>query len=899
MAYRASMFSGFFGLVIGLFLLSLPQQPARLNAQSDPKKMREEEEEPEKSKVPKKIDEVEAKNPNPPGSVRQPPPQGTFNIGQEAQKARNPFIKEMLKRITLPYDNLVSATGRSYKIGLMTERKLPMGKFTYVQLNDTLLAGKEKELPTGAGFTLQPYEEIVLEEVDTLLTKKIIDVKRDEIIDLSVQVLQATRRFHAAAVEQKKRVGKDWEEVDDKLRKRIIQLRRDQLQTAVQNKEWKKADELSLELSNYTDDPEAKRDIYRLLLLKELEALKVDSDEDYLKLRDAVNQFENQGDGRGEELTKTARERLRARAQQYVDRAKKMAADNQTVAAFNLLKNADAIDPDLKTIQELRSTLRDRILYVGVSKLPDLMSPVLARTDVERWAVELMFESLLQPIPDLQLGRHYRPVLADSLPTLVPMGREFTLHKNTRWSGDGGKTLDARDVFGTLDLLRKLPNLPSTEGIDVLDVDKVRIEDLYHVRIGFKQGILEPLNRATFKVLPARYLKAHGLNADNNLFAKNPFGSGPYRFAGIEDEGAERKAAVFKANPYYSQRAGKFGLPNIREIRLVVSTRLSNIGNDLAKGQLHLVLDVPTGDIPRYLDDPNSAGSAKVFTPTINRRVYMLAVNHRRGALQDVNLRRGLAAAVDREAVLRDVFRPNSRDTHHRALTGPFPLNCWATPAKARKPEAALFNKELAAGLFNAAAGRSSIPLTLQYPADDQLAARACSKMKAQIEDASKKTPEEAPSITITLDPVPGETFFHRIEKEQDFQLAYVPYDYKDDLYWLGSLLDRTAAGSGERNFLGYLAEGSNPQVDDLDLRNSLDNIRSHRNFRDVVREETWKVHAKFLNRMPFIPLWQLDRHMIVHNGLEMYLDNPAEKITPDRVDPATMFTGIEFWRLK
>ncbi len=48
---------------------------------------------------------------------------------------------------------------------------------------------------------------------------------------------------------------------------------------------------------------------------------------------------------------------------------------------------------------------------------------------------------------------------------------------------------------------------------------------------------------------------------------------------------------------------------------------------------------------------------------------------------------------------------------------------------------------------------------------------------------------------------------------------------------------------------------------------------------------------------MPFVPLWQLDRHMIVSRNLEMFLD--GAKLNPDRLDPAVIFSGVEGWRLK
>lgn len=894
------LFRGVAGLAFAAILCVWADSERGVRAQPSKKvRVEEEEETPEKSKVPKKIEEIEPKGAPSTGGVGAPP---KFDIAREAARATHPHVKEFLWRVAgPPYDLLLAAKGvRPYKIAPLPERHLPEGKFTYFELNDDLRNGKEKELPTGAGFSLQPWEEVVLEEVDRILDPnmavKLTGVSRDGLEELAVQVLQVTRRWHAARVEQKGRVGKDWDAVDDKLRKRTVQLRREQLKRSVDAKNWKKADELSLELSNYSDDPEARKDIYRLLLRKALEALSPQRDEDYAALRDAVNQFEKLAGGQGEEIVRTARRLLTARAGQFVDQARKQAEANQNAAAYTLLKSAEAIDPDLPSIQELRTKLRDRVLYVGVPRLPERFSPARARSDSERWAIELLFESLLQAVPDAELGRRYRPVLATGMPGLAPLGRDFTMHRNARWSGDGGKIVDASDVHGTLEMLQKAPSLPCAEGIDLLDAERSRIDDFFHVRLAFRQGMFEPLGRTTFKILPARYLKSEGKDVEDELFARSPFGSGPYRYQGREREGPEREAVVFRANPYYSQRPGKFGLPNIREIRFVVPT-LSTVGAEFAAGQLHLALDVPTAEQPRYVLDPMSIGQVTAHTLSLNRRVYMLAINHRRLPLQNADLRRGLAAAIDREKILDAVFRPDGVKTHHVALRGPFPPGCWATPVKAREAKASLDQAALAGGLFAAATVRGRVKLTLIHPDDDAQASRACAMIKDQIEAASRKTPADSPAVEISLEPVAGAQFHHKLEQAHDFDLAYAPYDYGDDLYWLGGLLDRTAAGRGGRNFLGYLAPGSNPQAEDNALRISLDEIRGHRDFRDSVREETWKVHAKFLARMPFVPLWQLDRHIVVHKNLDLILD--GEKLTPEQLDAATIFTGIENWRLR
>src|SRR5262245_66400581 len=98
-----------------------------------------------------------------------------------------------------------------------------------------------------------------------------------------------------------------------------------------------------------------------------------------------------------------------------------------------------------------------------------------------------------------------------------------------------------------------------------------------------------------------------------------------------------------------------------------------------------------------------------VAVATVNRRVHMLAVNHRQTALQSDRLRQGLSAAINREAILKELFRGGNENAH-AALTGPFPPKSWATPPTGKR--AALY-KPGAGGLITDAQGGRPIHLRL------------------------------------------------------------------------------------------------------------------------------------------------------------------------------------------
>ncbi len=831
---------GFTILLIGFLGLSWSALQKNASAQPAKKKVREEEEEDPKAKpkVPKKEEEEEPKEKTKvPAKVQDVAPKEKederprpavptvkFDMVAEAAKKSHPVaVREFLRRIAIPYDVLISASDRRYKIALMKDRELPEGKVPYFELNANLLDGKQKELASSAGYSLLPYEEVVLNEVELFLKKKIDGFNHFDQLELVVQVLGSVRTQHASWAERQKRVGRGWDVVENKLKKRLVMLRRDQLKAYIDAKDWNRADELSLELSaTFADDTDVQKDIYRLILIKADQSLNPTRDDDYLNLYQALLQFEQLPGGKGEECATAARRKLMNRAKDFINQAKELASANQSAAAFQKLRSAEALAPELDDISIMRSKLKDRILYIGVSQLPDLMSPATAKSDSERWAVELMFESLMQMVPDRKLGRHYRPVLATAQPSMVPLGREFQLYRNVRWSGDQGKSfVDARDVQGTLRLLKHVPDRWCSEGLEVFDPREVRIDDPFRLRLNFTQGVFEPLSRTTFKVLPARYLEAKDKKADDNEFGLNPFGSGPYRYSGREKETADREVAIFRSNPYFAQRTGMLSKPRIPEIRFFVPKQ-SSISNEIASGQVHMILDVPVGDIPMYTADTIGKNIFKEYKLDTNRRIHMLAVNHRRPILQSVELRRGLSAGIEREEILKDVFRIQNHEKEHTALTGPFPLKTWATPSKSQ--QVPLTNPALSAGLISLIAKDAPLRISLRHP-DDPYSTRACQKIKEQIEKNAGQVAGR-PTIEITLEGLSPALLRQRVEVEHDFELAYYTFDYRDDQFWLGGLLDPSATAAYGRNFLGYLGDGTGVKDEDSRLRQTLEDSR-------------------------------------------------------------------------
>ncbi|HVK12992.1 MAG TPA: ABC transporter substrate-binding protein [Gemmataceae bacterium] len=872
---------------------------------AQPPRKEEEEEPPTKEKakpaVPVPVTEPDRKD---------PPPAPADDVGtmkEELARSTSGAARDLFKRLLIPYDRLESTFaggGSNWSIELWPYRELPETEFEVQILDSTLLQSSPKKFGTGSGFKFIPYELRVLDEVDKYLAKEAAD--RSEQLETAARAVAAGLRFHVEKVAGGKRLGKEWEPVAKDLRARLVKLHRERFTHLVEAKRYNDADLAGLRLmARYPNDTEVKNDVYWLQLKRlhlQVGATEKDPpDPDKLKLREFLLAYEQIPGRKDDVLTGQVRRKLTVWATRLVAEAKDLNARKLTAPALQALRRAEALDPEVPGAGDVRAGLRGTVLYVGVKRLPERMSPATAETDSEKWAVELMFEGLLQAVPEVGLNGAdvigYRPMLAESLPGVMPLGRRFTLPRNVRWSRESPETaavMDARDVKGTLALLRRpaVKDLWCSVGLDVLQ-ELDQLENPFRFRLAYDQGVLEPLGRATFKVLPAVYLSSKAKEADDAEFAARPFGTGPFRYEGREKE-FDRECAVFRANPFYEQRAGRFGLPWIREVRFYVPDA-SKLVPDTVGGQLHLYPDAPSDAVTRFRKDENLARLTTVATAKTNRRIHLLAVNHRRTELQSDKVRQGLSAAINREAILKEVYRVAGLEKAHHALTGPFPLKSWATPKDAK--EAALFRPG-AGGLFDEALQGRPIKLRLLYPSDDPLATLAATKIREQVQESSADKAGK-PTVEIALDGKPPETFREKLRLEFDFDLALTTFDYGDDLFSLAPLLDPESAGRGGRNIFGYLAAGTNPAESDRRLRRLIDEAGQSRDFSKAVTERTWDIHALFNQRVPFIPLWQLDRFMVAHRDLELHFTDPETGATPERLDPAVVFTGVEMWRLK
>jgi len=433
---------------------------------------------------------------------------------------------------------------------------------------------------------------------------------------------------------------------------------------------------------------------------------------------------------------------------------------------------------------------------------PQTLDPLFAHADaagVEQQLARLAFE----PFIDIDAHGRAVPVLLARIPSvangdLSRDGRTIVYHlrRGVRWQD--GVPVTAADVLFTLRAIVDPRNpIRSREGYDRIGRAE-RIDDVT-VRVVLK-GAWAPAVATLFSygtapqyVLPA-HLLAKEPRLDRAAFGAAPVGDGPYRF--VSWERGER--LVYAANPTYWRGAPP---PARLEVRVVPDPGTNF--TSLLSGALDWNLVSPV-QAQALL---GRAGIAFTYVPLA--LVAGVALNTAHPPLDDVRVRRAIAAAIDRQAISDKItFK------RYPVVDTAQPLGSWARDPAVHLPA---YDPAAADRLLDAAgwlrgpdgvrmkAGRPLALTYVQFP-ESQTGVRAAAFIERAL---------QARGIDLTLKSVTNAKLF--LPKSEGgalatgaFDLAYVPWPMgadPDDSFLL--------ACDGAANVMHWC----DPQVDALERR--------------------------------------------------------------------------------
>ncbi len=468
-------------------------------------------------------------------------------------------------------------------------------------------------------------------------------------------------------------------------------------------------------------------------------------------------------------------------------------------------------------------------LVVGSIGDASRLLPILATDSASGDIVGLLFNGLLKYDAQLRivgdLAESWK--VDDGGLTLT-----FTLRPNLRWHD--GVPLTADDVKFTYEkLIDPAVRTPFSSSYEL--VQSVEVLDARTIRIRYREPFAPALESWMMGLIPKHLLEREDLNT--TAFLRRPVGCGPFRF--VRWKTGELIELV--ANPDYFEHRPRINryLYRIIPDEATMFLELLTSGIDLS-GLTPL-------QYQRQTDTSLMRRAYRKFRYPSFGFTY-LGYNLHDARFQDVRVRQGINAAINKQAIVDGVlFGLGS------VATGPYSKESWA------------YNPSVAAGAYDRARAKALLAeagwvdhdgdgwldrdgqpfrFTLLTNQGNEVRRQVCELVQEQL---------KAVGIDVTIRIIEWATFVHEFIDKRRFEAVLLGWSLSrdPDLY---DLFHSSKTKEGEYNFVGY----ANPDVDAL-----LE--RGRRTFDQAERQRIYQeVHRRLADDQPYTFLYVADALPIV-----------------------------------
>ncbi len=284
------------------------------------------------------------------------------------------------------------------------------------------------------------------------------------------------------------------------------------------------------------------------------------------------------------------------------------------------------------------------VLRIAIPINPTQLNAILEQNSNENFIDGLIFSELVT-IDDR--GREV-PDLAETVPTQANGGISrdgltitYYLRKNAKWHD--GAAVTSRDVkFTWQAIMNRNNNVLSHHGYD--QIASIDTPDDHTVVMHMKR-IFPPAIDTIFgesdqpyRILPEHLLRKYP-NLNNVPFNAAPVGSGPFKFARWE----RNDRIVLDANPGYF-----LGAPRLKEVIIRIVPDSNTQESLLRTGDVDVALEATASLYNNVKDD------SKLVRQLVKAPVWVgVMFNLHRAVLNDPAVRRAVALAIDKDAIVR------------------------------------------------------------------------------------------------------------------------------------------------------------------------------------------------------------------------------------------------------
>jgi peptide/nickel transport system substrate-binding protein len=439
---------------------------------------------------------------------------------------------------------------------------------------------------------------------------------------------------------------------------------------------------------------------------------------------------------------------------------------------------------------------------------------------------QLIFSSLLHTDDQYQL----QPDLAESWETPDPLTYIFHLRHDATFHD--GKAVTSKDVIYTFKSLSD-GSIKSTKAGTYRVVQSIEAPDDYTVVFKLKEPFapfLWNLTRGAIGIIP---------NGAGPNLAKNPIGSGPFKFVRYSQDS---EVVIERNDSYFGPKA------RLKTITFKIIPEAIVRALELRKGTVDMATNNLTPDMVEvFRNDSN----LQVLSVTGSPYQYF-AFNMQDPAFKDVRVRQAIAYAIDREKIIKYVLRDQAK-----LATGVLPPVNWAfepnvktypyDPAKARQ--------------LLTEAGQPNFSFTFRCSTDDTTRMLAA-VIQQQLKEAG---------ITMEIRSNEFATFFADVQAGnfQAYSLRWVGGSNNDpDIFDLIFNSKRVPPNGSNRG--RYF----NPEIDRL-----IELGRRESDF-DKRREAYHEIQRIVAEELPYISLWYWDNVAIFNKriaGVKLPADGDYE----------------------
>lgn len=289
---------------------------------------------------------------------------------------------------------------------------------------------------------------------------------------------------------------------------------------------------------------------------------------------------------------------------------------------------------------------RGGVLTIGLGYEIDTLNPYSTGRLGDVQATVL--EGLVAPDENAE----FVPVLATEVPTLEnggivlsedgeTMTVTYNLREGVRWSD--GEPFTSADVAFTWDAVRDPDFLAESKG-GTEYIDSIATPDDLTVVIEYNTVAPDfATTLFTFGILPEHILAGQDLNTSD--FNNRPIGTGPFMIT----EYRPGQYVELERNPYYWD-VGEDGepLPYLDGLVFQILPDTNTLVTQLRSGEIDMAYNVPYAQVETLEADPSNE---IVLNTTLSWQ--HLSMNLDSGALGDVQVRRAIAHAINKEAIAR------------------------------------------------------------------------------------------------------------------------------------------------------------------------------------------------------------------------------------------------------